>query len=162
VNLPVVWFRVVRRGLRSGSGDKAWWLATGTDASTMQLTTYYARRSAVECGFRDSADLHVGTGLRTIPVNSPEPRDRLWLINALAVVLSTLHGAAGEACSFDRTLKTTTLKRRVHLLFRQECMLCELVPTMPEEWLGRLKQRAPHMLREQPLVGRFRTELKNA
>ena len=65
-------------------------------------------------------------------VNSPERRDRLWLINALAVVLLTLLGAAGEALGYDRMLKTNTAKRRVHSLFRQGCMLYDLIPMMPE------------------------------
>jgi hypothetical protein len=62
-------------------------------------------------------------GLGTIHVNSAERRDRLWLINAFAVVLLTLLGAAGEALGYDRMLKTSTVKRRVHSLFRQGCML---------------------------------------
>ena len=65
-------------------------------------------------------------------VKSPERRDRLWLINAFAVVLLTLLGAAGEALGYDRMLKTNTAKRRVHSLFRQGCMLYDLIPTMPE------------------------------
>jgi hypothetical protein len=36
-------------------------------------------------------------GLGTIHVNSAERRDRQWLINAFAVVLLTLLGAAREA-----------------------------------------------------------------
>jgi hypothetical protein len=38
--------------------------------------------------------------------------------------------AAGEALGYDRMLKTNTTKRRVHSLFRQGCMLYELMPTM--------------------------------
>ena len=67
-------------------------------------------------------------GLGTIRVKSPERRDRLWLINAFAVVLLTLLGAAGEALGYDRMLKTNTTKRRVHSLFRQGCMLYDLIP----------------------------------
>ena len=44
-------------------------------------------------------------------VKSPDRRDRLWLINAFAVVLLTLLGAAGEALGYDRMLKTNTAKR---------------------------------------------------
>lgn len=79
-------------------------------------------------------------GLGIIHVKSPERRDRLWLINAFAVVLLTLLGAA-EALGYDRMLKTNTAKRRVHSLFRQGCMLYELVPTMRDDWLGSLMQR---------------------
>ncbi len=84
-------------------------------------------------------------------VNSPERRYWLRLINALAVVLLTLLGAAGEALGYDRMLKTNTAKRRVHSLFRQGCMLYDLIPMMPEVRLHPLMQRFSQMLLEQPL-----------
>ncbi len=84
-------------------------------------------------------------------VKSPERRDRLWLINAFAVVLLTLLGAAGEALGYDQMLKTNTAKRRVHSLFRQGCMLYDLIPTMPEARLRPLIQRFSRMLKDQPL-----------
>ena len=90
-------------------------------------------------------------GMGTVHVNSPEWRDRLWLINAFAVVLLTLLGAAGEALGYDRMLKTDTAKRRVHSLFRQGCMLYGLIPTMPETRLRPLMQRFSLMLQDQPL-----------
>ena len=46
------------------------------------------------------------------------------------MVLLTLLGAAGEALGYDRMLKTNTVKRRVHSLFRQGCMLYDLIPMM--------------------------------
>jgi hypothetical protein len=72
-------------------------------------------------------------------------------INAFAVVLLTLLGAAGEALGYDRMLKTNTAKRRVHSLFRQGCMLYDLIPTMRDDWLRPLMQRFSRMLQEQPL-----------
>ena len=48
-------------------------------------------------------------------------------------------------------LKTNTAKRRVHSLFRQGCMLYDLIPTMPEVRLGPLMQRFSVMLQQQPL-----------
>ena len=42
---------------------------------------------------------------------------------SFAVVLLTLLGAAGEALGYDRMLKTNTVKRRVHSLFRAGCLL---------------------------------------
>ena len=131
---------------------QAWCLAaSSTDATAKQLTGLYGRRWGIECILRDSKDLRFGMGLGTIRVKSPERRDRLWLINAFAVVLLTLLGAAGEALGYDRMLKTNTAKRRVHSLFRQGCMLYDLIPTMREEWLGPLMQRFSQMLNEQPL-----------
>ena len=57
--------------------------------------------------------------------------DRLWLIDAFAMVLPILLGAAGEALGYDRMLKINTGKRRVHSSFRQGCTLYGLIPTMP-------------------------------
>ena len=125
--------------------------ASSTDATAKQLTGLYGRRWGIECTLRDSKDLRFGMGLGTIRVKSPERRDRLWLINAFAVVLLTLLGAAGEALGYDRMLKTNTTKRRVHSLFRQGCMLYDLIPTMREQWLRPLMQRFSQMLHEQPL-----------
>jgi hypothetical protein len=131
---------------------QAWCLAaSSSDATAKQLTGLYGRRWGIECTLRDSKDLRFGMGLGTIRVKSPERRDRLWLINAFAVVLLTLLGAAGEALGYDRMLKTNTVKRRVHSLFRQGCMLYDLIPTMRDEWLGPLMQRFSQLLHEQPL-----------
>jgi hypothetical protein len=131
---------------------QAWCLAaSSTDATAKQLTGYYGRRWGIECSLRDTKDLRFGMGLGTIHVKSPDRRDRLWLINAFAVVLLTLLGAAGEALGYDRMLKTNTANRRIHSLFRQGCMLYDLLPTMRDAWLGPLMQRFSQMLQEQPL-----------
>ena len=62
-----------------------------------------------------------------------------------------LLGAAGEALGYDRMLKSSTTKRRVHSLFRQGCLLYDLLPTMRDEWLAPLMQRFSQMLQDQPL-----------
>src|ERR1700704_6747255 len=131
---------------------QAWCLAaSSTDATATQLTGLYGRRWGIACTLRDTKDLRFGMGLGTIHVNSAERRDRLWLINAFAVVLLTVLGAAGEALGYDRMLNTSPVKRRVHSLFRQGCMLYDLLPTMRDAWLGPLMQRFSQMLQEQPL-----------
>ena len=131
---------------------QAWCLAASdTDATAKQLIGLYGRRWGIECSLRDSKDLRFGLGLATMHVKSPERRDRLWLINAFAVVLLTLLGAAGEALGYDRMLKANTAKRRVHSLFRQGCMLYDLIPTMRDDWLRPLMQRVCEMLQQQPL-----------
>lgn len=131
---------------------QAWCLAASSPAATAkQLTGLYGRRWGIECAFRDTKDLRFGMGLGTIRVKSPERRDRLWLVNAFAVVLLTLLGAAGEALGYDRMLKASTTKRRVHSLFRQGCLLYDLLPTMRDDWLRPLIQRFSQMLLEQPL-----------
>ena len=74
-----------------------WCLAASTaDEPTRALINLYARRWGIECSFRDTKDLRFGMGLGSMHVSTPDRRDRLWLINAFAVVLLTLLGAAGE------------------------------------------------------------------
>jgi Transposase DDE domain len=131
---------------------QAWCLAaSSTDATAKDLIGYYGRRWGIECALRDTKDLRFGMGMGAMHIKSPERRDRLWLINAFAVVLLTLLGAAGEALGYDRMLKTNTAKRRVHSLFRQGCLLYDLIPTMPDARLRPLMQRFSRMLHEQPL-----------
>jgi hypothetical protein len=69
-----------------------------------------------------------------VHVSTPDRRDRLWLINAFAIVLLTLLGAAGEALGYDRHLKSNTTKRGTHSLLRQGVMLYQLIPNMPERY----------------------------
>jgi hypothetical protein len=71
-------------------------------------------------------------------------------LNAFAIALLTLLGAAGEALGYDRLLKSNTAKHRTHSLFRQGCMLYELIPTMPELRLLPLVERFAAMLAEVP------------
>ena len=89
-----------------------------------------------------------GMGMASIRDNTPERRDRLWLLNAFAVVLLTLLGAAGEALGYDCNLKYNTSKQRTHSLFRQGAMLYELIPIMPEPRLRPLVERFGAMLLE--------------
>jgi len=83
---------------------------------------------------------------------SPRSKDpRLWLLNAFAIALLTLLGAAGEALGYDRYLKSNTTKRRTHSLFRQGYMLYELIPTMPEVRFLPLIEHFTMMLAEIPV-----------
>ena len=68
-------------------------------------------------------------------------RDRLLLISAFATALLTQLGAVGESLGMDRLLKSNTSKTRTHSLFRQGCMLYELIPNMPEHRLTPLMQK---------------------
>lgn len=77
---------------------------------------------------------------------SPARRDRLWLLSAFAIALLTLLGAAGESLGYDRLLKANTVKRRTHSLFRQGCMLYDLIPNMPEQRLRPLIQKFSEIL----------------
>jgi hypothetical protein len=129
-----------------------WCLATSvTDETARALINLYGKRWGIECGFRDTKDLRFGMGMGAMHVSTPDRRDRLWLINAFAVVLLTLLGAAGEALGYDRHLKSNTTKRRTHSLFRQGSMLYELIPTMPNPRLRPLIQQFAQMLAAQPV-----------
>ena len=85
-------------------------------------------------------------GLGLARVKEPERRDRLWLLSALAMVLLTVLGIAGESLGYDRMLKANTVKKRTHSLFRQGMMLYELIPMMPAQRLRPLVQRFGEML----------------
>jgi len=111
---------------------EAWCLvASDAEASTAELVNHYAKRWTIEPSFRDTKDLRFGMGLGATRIGEPTRRDRLLLVNAFAMVLLTMLGAAGESLGMDRLLKSNTAKRRTHSLFRQGCMLYELIPTMP-------------------------------
>jgi Transposase DDE domain len=138
--------------VRDKDMKQAWCLATNlTDAAAGFLKGLYSKRWGIECGFRDTKDLHFGMGMGLIHISTPVRRDRLWLLNALAIALLTLLGAAGEALGYDRLLKSNTTKRRTHSLFRQGCMLYDLIPTMPEQRLLPLIERFAEMLAEVPV-----------
>ena len=120
-----------------------------TTDTARSLMNYYAKRWGIETGFRDTKDLRFGMGMSWVRISRPDRRDRLWLLNAFAVVLLTLLGATGEALGYDRYLKANTVKTRTHSLFRQGCMLYDLIPTMPAARLIPLIQRFGKILLEQ-------------
>ena len=131
---------------------QAWCLAASDGAaSAASLKALYGRRWSIECGLRDTKDLRFGMGMGSIHVSTSARRDRLWLIAAFAIMLLTLLGAAGEALGYDRFLKSNTAKRRTHSLFRQGCMLYELIPTMPEPRSLPLVQKFADMLADLPV-----------
>jgi len=120
----------------------AWCLAaSNAEATAREITNHYARRWTIEPGFRDTKDLRFGMGLGVLRIADPQRRDRLLLLNAFAIVLLTLLGAAGESLGMDRHLKVNTAKRRTHSLFRQGCMLYDLIPNMPDVRLRPLVER---------------------
>jgi len=126
---------------------EAWCLAASNgEATAREITNHYAKRWTIEPGFRDTKDLRFGMGLSVLRIADPQRRDRLLLLNAFAIVLLTLLGAAGESLGMDRHLKSNTAKHRTHSLFRQGCMLYEMIPNMPE-------------VRLRPLVERYREYL---
>jgi hypothetical protein len=120
--------------------------ASNTETSSREIINQYARRWTIEPGFRDTKDLRFGMGLSVLRICDPQRRDRLLLLNAFAIMLLTLLGAAGESLGMDRQLRTSTTTRRVHSLFRQGCMLYELIPNMPDIRLRPLAQRYDELI----------------
>jgi hypothetical protein len=108
----------------------------------------YAKRWSIEPGFRDCKNARFGMGMSQVRLSSTERRDRLFLISAFAIALLTLLGSAGESLGYDRLLKSNTTKKRSHSLFRQGCMLYELIPNMPTERLLPLMKRFSEVLDE--------------
>ena len=100
------------------------------------------------------ADLFHRRGIRAKPVGDDAQRSAIFLHDALeklqrrGLVPLRILGAAGESLGMDRQLRTSTVKRRVHSLFRQGCLLYDLIPNMPEASLRPLIERYQHLLRQ--------------
>ena len=139
--------RVTAQGRQVGAvvcvhakGMKEPWCLAASDpeATAAVLINHYARRWTIEPQFRDTKDLRFGMGLSATRIGEPMRRDRLLLVSAFAMALLTLLGEVGESLGMDRLLKSNTSKTRSHSLFRQGCMLYDLIPTMPEHRLAPL------------------------
>ena len=132
---------------------QSWCLAASDGTATApQIIKLYSKRWTVEPSFRDTKDLRFGMGLAAVRIADPQRRDRLLLLNAFAVVLLTLLGAAGESLGMDRHLKSNTVKTRSHSLFRQGCMLYDLIPNMPEHRLTPLINRYAEILQQSRVI----------
>jgi len=139
--------RVTAQGRQVGAvvciqakGMKEPWCLAASDpeATAAVLVNHYAKRWTIEPAFRDTKDLRFGMGLSSTRIGEPTRRDRLLLVSAFAMALLTLLGTVGESLGMDRLLKSNTSKTRSHSLFRQGCMLYELIPNMPEHRLAPL------------------------
>jgi hypothetical protein len=119
-----------------------WCLATSkAAASGREIIAYYSKRWTIEPSFRDTKDIRFGMGMGALQIARPDRRDRLFLLNAFAIHLLTMLGAAGESLGMDRHLRTSTTKRRTHSLFRQGCILYDLMLNMPDIRLIPLLER---------------------
>lgn len=96
-----------------------WCLATSRDDDPASIVALYGRRFQVEENFRDTKDRRFGLGLYDTRIGNVARRDRMLLVIALAVVIATLLGAAGEQMGLDRLLRANTATKRTHSLFRQ-------------------------------------------
>lgn len=131
---------------------EAWCLATSlSEFSATEVVELYGRRFTIEESFRDSKDIHFGMGLSSTSISTPERRDRLLLLSALAIVLLTLLGAAAESLGMDRLLKVNTVKRRTHSLLRQGMYWYSALPNMRLAWIEPLVRRFGQLIDAQPL-----------
>ena len=134
-----------------------WCLATNqTHEKAQALMRLYGDRWTIECAFRDAKNIRFGMGMGAVHVSTPQRRDRLWFVAAIAVALLTLLGATSEAVGYDRLLKSNTSKKRTHSLFRQGCMIYDLIPMMPELWLRPIIEKFDSMLAQIPLFAAVR------
>ena len=139
---------------------QAWCLATSSAEETAKaLMKLYGKRWGIECGFRDTKDLRFGMGMGSIHVSTPARRDRLWLLNAFAIMLLTLLGAAGEALGLPIP-QVKHYQTAYHSLFRQGCMLYDLIPNMPEARLLPLIERFTAILGTTGVCRYFRRGVK--
>lgn len=126
-----------------------WCLATSrSDLTASAVVSLYGKRFTIEETFRDNKNIHFGMGLSATHIGSADRRDRLLFVAALAHVLLTLLGAAGERTGLDRHLKCNTTKRRTLSLYNQGCFWYMAIPNMKQDRLVRLMIAYGEVLRE--------------
>lgn len=128
---------------------ESWCLATTlAERKAAEIIKLYGRRFTIEETFRDQKNFRFGLGLSATHIGSPDRRDRLLLLAAIAQALLTLLGAAGEACGLDRLMKTNTRKTRTMSLLNQGIHLYEAIPYMGDEKLGPLMRAFDQIVRQ--------------
>lgn len=131
---------------------EAWFLASNrTDLSAAKALAMYGKRWGIETSFRDIKDDRFGMGLGQVRIKSPARRDRIFLFSALAIVLLTLLGKAGDSAGLERTIKVNTSKSRTYSFFRQGCIYYALLPGMKEEHARLLMDKFVYYLRQHRL-----------
>lgn len=120
--------------------------ASNNELKTREIINLYGKRWSIETKFRDQKNLRFGMGMYNVIISDEKRRDRLFFLGAIADLLLTILGAAGEAVGLDRLLKANTVKRRVHSLYRQGTMWYELIPNMPKERLLILMEKFGELL----------------
>lgn len=98
----------------------AWYLVSNcNDLTGSEIVRFYGKRWTIESYFRDIKDQRFGMSFGETHISTPERRDRMFFISAIAIALLTLLGNAGENIGFDRKLKVNTVKTRTHSLLTQ-------------------------------------------
>src|SRR3990172_12628487 len=127
-----------------------WCLATShADKTGADIVKLYGKRFTIEETFRDLKNLRFGMGLSDTRISSPERRDRILLVGAIAAALLTLLGAAVEAVGLDMMMKANTVKTRTHSLLNQGLFYFEWLATMSDERALLLVQKFDELIRQQ-------------
>lgn len=135
--------------LKAKGMKDAWHLATSHgDKTAAEIVRLYSKRFTIEESFRDLENLRFGMGLSDTRISSPERRDRILLVGAIAAALLTLLGAAGEAVGEDRRMRANTSKERAHSLLNQGLFYFDCLPGMREERARPLMQKFDELLHQ--------------
>jgi hypothetical protein len=127
-----------------------WCLATSrADKTGAEIVKLYGRRFTIEESFRDLKNLRFGMGMSDARVSSPERRDRMLLVGAIAASLLTLLGAAGEATGLDRRMRANTSRERAHSLLNQGLFYFDWLLTMSADRARALMKKFDELLLEQ-------------
>jgi hypothetical protein len=111
-----------------------WCLATNLpNPKAADVVKLHGKRFRCEETHRDVKDLRFGLGMSAMHLRTPQRRDRLLLVCAMALALLTLLGAAGEATGLDKRFRADTRKAREYSLFNQGLMYYDALPNMREE-----------------------------
>ncbi|MBN1983783.1 MAG: IS66 family insertion sequence element accessory protein TnpB [Chitinivibrionales bacterium] len=105
--------------VKAAKMKEAWHLATSFANQKERVVKLYGHRFCCEEHYRDTKDDRFGMELKETHVSTIERRDRFLLFHAIATVLLTLLGAAGEKLGLDRLLRVNTVDRRTHSLYYQ-------------------------------------------
>jgi len=134
-------------GLKRRKMKEAWALATSMKSDKENIVDLYSRRFTCEEHYRDAKDDRFGNGFKETRVSTPTRRDHMTLVNAVAVILMTLLGAAGEQLGCDRMLRANTVRSRTHSLYRQGR---EYVKGMLRTHFTRLRELLWQLIYEHP------------
>jgi len=127
----------------------AWCLATSHgDRTGAEIVKLYGRRFTIEESFRDLKNLRFGMGLTDTRISTPERRDRILLVGAIAAALLTLLGAAGEAIGEDRRMRANTSKERAHSLLNQGLFYFDCLLNRRDERARPLMAKFDELLRQ--------------
>jgi len=103
--------------------QEPWCIASSREElSGSWAVKWYEKRWGCEPHFRDIKDITFGMGLSFTHIKNSNRRDKLLLIHAIATLVLTLLGAAGEQIGLDKHLKSNTSKERQLSLFKQGCI----------------------------------------